>query len=472
VYATSFYSDGEWSSALRGDLGPNGPVPLPPDRNRREYVMTVTNNRLKAPRLAAPHPVVSTNISPSNSRIDPVTREVQVERAESSYEVTYAVPAPIPAVLRNAGPPSSPDILQEDLRLPERESQLILRWSEEVTSGESTDYDKAVAIQAHLRDTTRYTYNLDLGPALRDENGRELDPLAQFYESRRGYCVQFASAMIMLSRAQGIPARMAIGFLPGSPEDSAYVVRQSNAHAWPELYFEGAGWVRFEPTAHQSGAPAYSLPSGAEPGATTTAPTGSTNSASAPTSRRGFEAGEDVSAPTETSWVDELLTGGNLVLLLTLLVVAVGTFLMPVTAWVSRSLRRRRAATRQDLVEIEWEALRSHLGDLGLSAPPGATLRAARERYITDGHLDTEHATAMRRVTTTLERARYDRPERTTPQQTEELHRDIRSIRRQVSTTRSWTTRLRSFLWPTEGVSVWRGLVGRVRHRARRTKGT
>ena len=75
----------------------------------------------------------------------------------------------------------------------------------------------------------------------------------------------------------------------------------------------------------------------------------------------------------------------------------------------------------------------SHFDDLGLSAPPGATLRSARERYITDGHLDDEHASAMRRVTATLERARYDRPERTTPEQTEELHRDIRSIRRQVS---------------------------------------
>ena len=86
--------------------------------------------------------------------------------------------------------------------------------------------------------------------------------------------------------------------------------------------------------------------------------------------------------------------------------------------------------------------------DLGLEAPAGATLRQLRERYVTQGHLDTESATAMRRVTATLEKARYDRPERTTPQEAIRLHHDIRSIRRQVGGTRAWKTRVRSFLWP------------------------
>jgi hypothetical protein len=274
--------------------------------------------------------------------------------------------------------------------------------------------------------------------------------------------------MIMMARAQGIPARMALGFLPGTRDGSANVVKASDAHAWPELYFEGSGWLRFEPTASRSGPPSYSI-AGATPGGGSTADGEQPTGTSMPTTqRRELDEGQEVGGSTQTSWRDEWLTGVNLVVLISLLVVVLGTFLMPVTAWIARSLRRRRAATRQDLVEIEWEALRSHLGDLGLTAPPGATLRTARERYITDGHLDDAHATAMRRVTATLERARYDRPERTTPEQTEELHRDIRSIRRQLSSTRAWTTRVRSFLWPTEGVSVWRGLVRRVRRRTRR----
>ena len=255
---------------------------------------------------------------------------------------------------------------------------------------------------------------------------------------------------------------MAIGFIPGTREGSSNIVKASDAHAWPELYFEGSGWLRFEPTTSRSGPPAYSVPGQVTPGDGATAPSTATGTATQTRSERQFQEGEDAGSSATTSWVDQWLTGTNLVILITVLVVVLGTFLMPLTAWVARSLRRRRAVTRQDLVEIEWDALMSHFDDLGLPATPGATLRSARERYITEGHLDDAHASAMRRVTATLERARYDRPERTTPEQTEELHRDIRSIRRQVSGTRAWTTRVKSFLWPTEGVSVWRQLTVRL----------
>ncbi|HEX5969313.1 MAG TPA: DUF3488 and transglutaminase-like domain-containing protein, partial [Intrasporangium sp.] len=468
VLATSFYSRGEWRVARRSDQGPDRPVPLPPQSDRREYIMTVSNNVLKAPRLAAPYPVVTPAIEGTPFRIDPVTRDIRVERTVESYQVTYADVNPPVSKLRAARAPTSPDILADDLAIPEVAAELIDEWSDDVTAEATSDYDRAVAIQSHLRDTTRYTYSLDLGEAPTDANGQELDPITAFYQTRRGYCTQFATAMIMLARAQGIPARMAIGFVSGTREGSSYIVRASDAHAWPELYFEGSGWLRFEPTASRSGPPAYSVPGLDTPGSEQTAPGGgATGTATQTRTQRPFQEGEAGSSTT-TSWVDEWLTGGNLVLVITVLVVVLGTFLMPLTAWIARSLRRRRAATRQDLVEIEWDALMSHFDDLGLSAPPGATLRSARERYITDGHLDDAHASAMRRVTATLERARYDRPERTTPEQTEELHRDIRSIRRQVSGTRAWTTRARSFLWPTEGVSVWRELTGRLGRIVRR----
>jgi transglutaminase-like putative cysteine protease len=466
--ATSYYSRGEWRVAGRSGQGPDRPVPLPPQSDRREYIMTVSDNVLRAPRLAAPYPVVTPAIEGTAFTIDPVTRDVRVERTVDSYQVTYADVNPPVSKLRAAGDPTSPDILAEDLAIPDVAADLVQQWSDDVTEGATTDYDRAVAIQSHLRDTTRYTYSLDLGETPTDDSGQELDPITAFFETRRGYCTQFATAMIMLARAQGIPARMAIGFIPGTRDGSSNIVRAYDAHAWPELYFEGSGWLRFEPTASRSGPPAYSVPGLDTPGSDQTSPGGgATGTATQTRTQRPFQEGEAGSSTT-TSWVDEWLTGGNLVLVITVLVVVLGTFLMPLTAWIARSLRRRRAATRQDLVEIEWDALMSHFDDLGLSAPPGATLRSARERYITDGHLDDAHASAMRRVTATLERARYDRPERTTPEQTEELHRDIRSIRRQVSGTRAWTTRARSFLWPTEGVSVWRELTGRLGRIVRR----
>jgi hypothetical protein len=157
----------------------------------------------------------------------------------------------------------------------------------------------------------------------------------------------------------------------------------------------------------------------------------------------------------------------NVVLATALVLGLLAAFAMPITAWLLRLRRRRAAVTQQDLIEAEWDDLTSHFGDLGLSAPEGATLRQLRERYVSAGHLDEENATAMRRVTATLEKSRYDRPERTTPQEAFRLHHDIRSIRRQVGHTRAWQTRARSFFWPGAAVSFWRSLPDRLLPRRR-----
>src|SRR5665809_71898 len=80
---------------------------------------------------------------------------------------------------------------------------------------------------------------------------------------RKGYCVQFATAMVMMSRAAGIPAHMALGFLPGSSDKGVWTVIAADAHAWPELYLDGLGWTRFEPTPSRAAPPAYATPSAA-----------------------------------------------------------------------------------------------------------------------------------------------------------------------------------------------------------------
>ena len=80
---------------------------------------------------------------------------------------------------------------------------------------------------------------------------------------RRGYCEQFAASMAMMAREVGIPSRVAVGFLPGERvEDNTWEVSIRDMHAWPELYFAGYGWVRFEPTpASVTGtAPVWTVP--------------------------------------------------------------------------------------------------------------------------------------------------------------------------------------------------------------------
>ncbi|WP_374968781.1 transglutaminaseTgpA domain-containing protein [Terrabacter sp. BE26] len=468
VLATSYYSRGQWTAVGSAAEQADSPAPLPPPNQRRDFVLSVTNNTLAAPRIAAPYPVVAVAMEGTPWAIDPVTRDVRVGRSVSSYRITYADLAPTPPQLRESGKPDSPAITGDDLAVPDRSRELVQRWSDEVTRGSANPLDKAIAIQNHLRDTSVYTYSLDLGEPLRDSEGRLLDPIQSFYQTRRGYCVQFATAMIMMARAQGIPARMAIGFLPGQLSGEEYVVRASDAHAWPELYFQGYGWLRFEPTPGvRSGSPPPYAVLGSDSGATrggreVTESRSGGAVASAPTKATKPTVAPVAQQPSFLDSVGQAFSLRNVAVFVAILLGLLAAFSMPITAWLLRLRRRRAAVSQQDLIEAEWAELTSHLGDLGIAAPPGGTLRQVRERYVTDAHLDDENASAMRRVTATLEKSRYDRPERTTAQEAVRLHQDIRAIRRQVGRTRAWQVRVRSFLWPQAGVSYWRALPSRV----------
>jgi hypothetical protein len=126
----------------------------------------------------------------------------------------------------------------------------------DITKDATTRYEDAVAIQNYLRSSANFTYDTSVAPA---KGG---DAVSAFLDDGRGYCVQFATTMVMLARSMGIPSRLAVGFLGGQLSDGdVWKVLGGDAHAWPELYFPGEGWVRFEPTpAVQSGAaPAYTV---------------------------------------------------------------------------------------------------------------------------------------------------------------------------------------------------------------------
>ena len=123
-----------------------------------------------------------------------------------------------------------------------------------LTSGAATPLVAARAIQSYLR-SDLFTYDTEVGTPPTGQ-----DPLSYFlFGSHRGYCVHFASAMAVLARAAGLPARMASGYVTGHREGSDWVVEGSDAHAWPEIFFPGNGWVPFEPT------PGYSIASGLPP---------------------------------------------------------------------------------------------------------------------------------------------------------------------------------------------------------------
>jgi transglutaminase-like putative cysteine protease len=131
--------------------------------------------------------------------------------------------------------------------LPARVRELALR----ITAGRFGNYEKAAAICNYLQN--HYAYSLDIPPFADDK-----DVVDEFlFHYRKGYCEQFATAMVILSRAAGIPARLVTGYLPGTynPFTGYYEVKSSDAHAWVEIMAERFGWVEFDPSPGYSGTP-------------------------------------------------------------------------------------------------------------------------------------------------------------------------------------------------------------------------
>jgi hypothetical protein len=148
------------------------------------------------------------------------------------------------------------------LQIPENTPQRVLTLARDLTATAPTPYDRAVAIETFLR---AYSYTLDLPapPPNRDVADYFL------FDLKRGYCDYFATAMVVLARAAGLPARMVVGYATGTynPMTAEYVISQADAHSWPEVYFNEYGWVEFEPTSGR--APIERLDAtNASPGAT------------------------------------------------------------------------------------------------------------------------------------------------------------------------------------------------------------
>lgn len=159
------------------------------------------------------------------------------------YEVLSLAPAAGEEALRAASAePAPPDIARRYQALPQAPAR-VGELARQVTAGAATPYDQALALEQFLR---RFPYDLAVSPppAKRDVVDYFL------FDAQRGYCDYYASAMVVMARSLGIPARLAVGYATGDydPDERAFLVHESNAHSWPELYFAGVGWTPFEPT--------------------------------------------------------------------------------------------------------------------------------------------------------------------------------------------------------------------------------
>jgi len=137
--------------------------------------------------------------------------------------------------------------------LPEGIPERVISLAREITRGYATTYSKVKELESYLRENYRYTLNPSYPPS-------EHDFVDYFlFEGKEGYCSYFASALCVMARAVGIPARYVEGFLPPqkSPAEEYYYVTNQNAHAWVEVFLEGVGWVTFEPTPPMANAQNY-----------------------------------------------------------------------------------------------------------------------------------------------------------------------------------------------------------------------
>jgi transglutaminase-like putative cysteine protease len=159
---------------------------------------------------------------------------------DTIYSVISVVPDATADDLRTTGTSLDPRYAQLPPSLPGR----VRRLANEITSDRSTTVDKVLAVQDWLRTHTHYRLDIP-----RDPPGR--DPVDYFlFDRRQGFCEHIASAMTVLLRASGVPARLATGYTPGvrNPFSGYWEVRNSNAHAWVEVYYRGVGWIEYDPT--------------------------------------------------------------------------------------------------------------------------------------------------------------------------------------------------------------------------------
>lgn len=205
-------------------------------------------------------------------------------RPGDTYEMVSTMLSPSPERLEVATSRDFPSDSYLDLPVNDEIEQLRTIVPTIVPEGLSP-YQQALTLQDFFR--TQFTYSLDV-PALSSP-----EATIEFLERRTGYCEQFSSTFALFARALGLPARVAIGFTPGdrSADESGateFTVRSIHAHAWPEVWFDGLGWVLFEPTPGRgapnsmyTNVPEEQADSSAAP---TTTPTTTTTSTAPPTS--------------------------------------------------------------------------------------------------------------------------------------------------------------------------------------------
>lgn len=338
-----------------------------------------------------PVPWAAKQISASGDwRYDPRTHavvSVGSNRKLATRDLSYTVtswelePSTTTIAAASAGDPGDGGLTT---RLPSGLDPDLPELANDIVARATTDGERALALTDWLR-SDAFTYSTEGKP------GSALETLDDFLlASRSGYCEQFAGSLAALARMIDIPSRVVIGFLPGVRAEDQFEVSLRQAHAWTELYFDGLGWVAFDPT--PSGA------TGVTPSPTPTDSTAEPSPEPTTSTSESPAAEPDPTGATERDPVSIVAPVGALLLG----IIAVAT---PVIVRAGRRWRRLR--TGRDtavMVEDAWDEVRDCVLDAGLAWPPGTPRQAAS---LLAGQLDETTALALTELSVLVERTRF-----------------------------------------------------------------
>jgi transglutaminase-like putative cysteine protease len=185
----------------------------------------------------------------ANEKIYTTDRESHAVRL-GGYEMTYEYPSFSIEKLRKAPVVQDSELLQRYTQLPPSLPERVKELAEQITNGKANQYEKVKAIEQYFSLNSYFYDTQDV--ALPGDTDDYVDQF--LFETKKGYCDNFSTSMIVLLRSVGIPARWVKGYTSGQLADSTedgkniYEITNNNAHSWVEVYFSGVGWVPFEPT--------------------------------------------------------------------------------------------------------------------------------------------------------------------------------------------------------------------------------
>jgi len=334
-------------------------------------------------------------------------------------------------------------------------------------AGAGGPYERALAINNYLTDSENgFLYSLSTEPGTSD------DDLVNFLQNKRGYCEQYAAAMGVMLRAAGVPARVVLGYTPGTKEDGAWTVTTDDAHAWVEAYISGLGWIPFDPTPIGPGravelAYAPRADSVADETQTSAGPSATPGQLPGGAENQFDESLSDpntfnrTAAQDSLNWIPIAVGGGVLlaiILLITPALIRIRT----------RRSRTRLAGRSRDApgAHAAWDELLDTATDLGLTSRQDETPRMLARRLARDAMFDADSAVAVRDIALAEERARYA-PASVTLSRSVDLAPPLRSARRALNRHAGRRQRLRARILPASTVNRMRPSMRSVRRKTR-----